>query len=112
MGGVLTLRGRCLGLANPDGSGFSTVIWLPRARLGFDERGVYVTEGEGRFRPGEFVIGGGGSIPQATWALTRPFPEECRTSALNQFYGLGYPDPDAQPPLTPAPPPPGSAEGH
>ena len=107
IGGVFTLRGRCLGLTEPDGSRFKTVIWTQRASLGRDERGLFVMEGGERFRPGEQVSGGGGGLSgDPIWPLETPYPAECGAEMV-QFYGLSRPGRAILQPVPPPPPPPG-----
>jgi hypothetical protein len=108
MGGVLQARGRCLGFASHDGANFATIIWPPDASLGADAGGVFVAYDQQRFRIGEALRGGGGSLPAdfSGWAMTRPFPDECDRRHAIQFHSFGREDRAASPPPPqPAPPP-------
>jgi hypothetical protein len=65
-GGILTQRGRCLGLLN-DGF-FSTVIWPETARISFDRRGLILrdTRSGASARLGDLLEGTGGGLPPRT----------------------------------------------
>jgi hypothetical protein len=107
LGGELQVRGRCLGLYLAESDAFYTIVWTAAARLGTDGEGVFVTEGAQRFRPGDEVIGGGGTMPQdfSDHQLVAPFPKDCRGKGAVQLYGLKPPEKGAVEPQ-PAPPPP------
>lgn len=68
-GGVLTQRGKCLGIVREDGR-FSTAIWPATARM---ERGahglVVIDQGGARVRLGDYVKFTGGPLPKGT-----PYP--------------------------------------
>lgn len=106
MGGVLALRGGCLGFIGHDGR-LQTIVWTPDARLGSDARGPFVAIGGSRFRPGDRLKGGGGTMPSdfSDRPLTRPFPVECDRSRAIQFHSIEHGD-WASNPLPPPPPPP------
>jgi hypothetical protein len=87
---------------------FYTIVWSADARMGSDGRGVYVTEGDERFRPGDQVVGGGGTMPQDfnDSQLAAPFPDDCRAGGAIQLYALRPPEQNPVPPQPPPPPPP------
>jgi hypothetical protein len=106
--GILKLDGPCLGL-DMGQSGFRTIIWHSGARLGSDRQGLYVTEGGERFRLGEELAGGGGTMPDdfGDAVLQSPYPEECGRNMALEFGGIRRLDParEGPPPVAPPPPP-------
>ena len=107
LGGELQVRGRCLGLYLAESGDFRTIVWSAKARIGTDERGIYVSEGGARFRPGDQVMGGGGTMPDdfSDNQLAAPFPDECRGKGAVQLYGLRLRERNPDPPQSPPPPP-------
>ena len=109
MGGILRLEGRCLGFAGASPGSLMTIVWPSEARLGSDERGPFVAIGEERWRPGDDLKGGGGSLPTDfnDAVLTRPFPAECDRSSAVQFHSIERAGtaPSPQPAVNPPPPP-------
>lgn len=69
-GGVLTQRGKCLGIV-PDNGRFATAIWPATARMEFDSDGLVIVDPQGgaRVRLGDYVEFTGGPLPKAT-----PYP--------------------------------------
>ena len=107
MGGTLALNGSCLGFAGGADAAFSTLVWPAGARLGRDARGLFVEVDGGRFRIGEFLTGGGGSMPAdfTDARLERPFPVSCDRSRAVEFHSIAH-RPGGFPVPEPAPPPP------
>lgn len=105
IGGTLALRGPCLGFASE--SEFQTVVWPAEARLGSDAEGLFVAAGGERFRLGEFLIGGGGSMSadNIDRRLETPFPADCDRAGAVELHsfrrseeGFGEPEPAPPPP--------------
>ena len=108
MGGVLTLEGRCLGFAARGGRGVQTIVWPPEASLGSDASGLFVAVGRERFRLGEDLRGGGGTMPTdfTDAPLARPFPTECDRTQAVQFHSIRRASEVPSQPLVSPPPPP------
>ena len=108
MGGVLQARDGCLGFARYDGANYATIVWPPDASLGTGDDGIFVAYNQQRFRIGETLRGGGGSLPTdfSGWAMVRPFPPECDREHAIQFHSFGREDPAASSPPPQAVPPP------
>ena len=108
MGGDLAVRGRCLGLAGSGASGFQTVIWPAGAELGQDGVGLFVASAGDRFRLGERLSGGGGTLPSdfSDTVLARPFPAECDLGEAIQFHSFKRATEMPNLPLVSPPPPP------
>ena len=66
-GGVLTQRGKCLGMIRDDGR-FATLVWPAEARMEVDARGLTVVDAVGgeRVRPGDYISFSGGPLPPGT----------------------------------------------
>jgi hypothetical protein len=79
-GGVLTQRGKCLGLIRDDGR-FATLVWPATARLEFDRLGLVVVDpvGGGRVRLGDYVVFTGGPLPPKT---PYPFGDDVHTADM------------------------------
>lgn len=76
-GGVLSQRGRCLGMIRDDGR-FATLVWPATARMEFDAKGLVVVDpvGGGRVRLGDYVVFTGGPVPRGT---AYPFGDDVHT---------------------------------
>lgn len=109
IGGVLELRGRCLGLDMGE-AGFRTIVWHSDARLGSDGEGLFVEANGGRFRLGERLSGGGGTMPDdfQDARLRTPYPEECGRDRAVEFGGVQRME--ENPPIRVQPPPPPPAQ--
>jgi hypothetical protein len=104
-GGYLTQRGPCLGLTIE--GRFATIIWPETARLGFDRRGLLLSDERSgaALRLGEYLQGSGGPLPPdmphdiGEFALTEGFPIECARwhgyegwiGIVNPGFGKGRP---------------------
>jgi hypothetical protein len=76
--GVLTQRGKCLGVVGSDGR-FATLYWPSTARIEADGLGLAVvdTGGGGRVRLGEYFVFTGGPVPRGTRFPLGETPLEC-----------------------------------
>lgn len=105
-GGYLTQRGPCLGLTI--GGRFATIIWPETARLGFDRRGLLLSDlgsSGPALRLGDYLTGTGGPLPPGVPhsigddILTEGFPIECARwhgcegwiGIVNSGFGKGRP---------------------
>jgi hypothetical protein len=77
-GGILTQRGRCLGVVGSDGR-FATLFWPASARMKVDVRGLAVVDakGGGRVRLGDYMAFTGGLLPRGTVFPLGGAPMEC-----------------------------------
>jgi hypothetical protein len=69
-GGVLTQRGKCLGVVGNDGR-FATLIWPARTRMVMGAQGLVIVDGQasGRVRLGDYLVFTGGALPRGV-----PYP--------------------------------------
>jgi hypothetical protein len=76
-GGLLTQRGKCLGITRDDGK-FATLVWPASARMEADGRGFAIvdTTGKGRVRLGDYLVFTGGPLPAGT---IYPFGDDVHT---------------------------------